>query len=435
MTWRGRLTVAALLFFTGLPWLWRAHGAGGPIVPAQPGVSPRVSAAPALVPAELLARLPPGARGASVEGFVGGEGEPARELVTLAPEPGAEPIRYDVEYTVDPELSGRVEAILRRGRVALGHVLIMDLESGGLLAYESTDPAVFPATRSYPMASLMKVVTASALLRERPTAAERACLFVGNPYRLTRARLDPPRAGRQASLERALATSNNQCFAQFAVHDLGSEAVSREMERMQLLGQPAPAHEAAQLDPVENRLDLGRLGSGLGGSRIAPLGALRLAAWVAEGAPVEPRWVGRVFDPTGHPLRIPTASKSAPVLAPGLARRLRSMLVETTRSGTARRAFRDRRGRPLLGPVRVAGKTGSLSGHDPDGRYEWFIGVAPADAPRIAIATLIVNGDLWWRNASQISAEVLQAIFCEKGTCSAEAVEVWLAARKAVERG
>ena len=96
------------------------------------------------------------------------------------------------------------------------------------------------------------------------------------------------------------------------------------------------------------------------------------------------------------------------------------MLVDTTKNGTARRAFRDSRGRPLLGSVQVAGKTGSLSGTEPDGRYEWFIGVAPADSPRVAIATVLVQGDLWWRNSSQVAADVLHGVFCEGRRCSAE---------------
>ena len=68
----------------------------------------------------------------------------------------------------------------------------------------------------------------------------------------------------------------------------------------------------------------------------------------------------------------------------------------------------------------MAGKTGSLSGKDPDGRYEWFVGVAPADRPQIAIATVLVQGHLWWRNASQIAAEVLKGVFCEKRSCTPE---------------
>jgi hypothetical protein len=96
------------------------------------------------------------------------------------------------------------------------------------------------------------------------------------------------------------------------------------------------------------------------------------------------------------------------------------MLVETTTRGTARRAFRQRNGRPLLGAIQVAGKTGSLSGTDPKGRYEWFIGVAPAEAPRIAIAVLVVQERVWWRNASQIASDVLQRVFCVGGRCDLE---------------
>jgi cell division protein FtsI/penicillin-binding protein 2 len=96
---------------------------------------------------------------------------------------------------------------------------------------------------------------------------------------------------------------------------------------------------------------------------------------------------------------------------------LRSMLVRTTTAGTARHAFRDRRGRPLLGEVRVAGKTGSLSGQDPPGKYQWFIAVAPADRPRVAVAVLQVHGPRWWRTSSQVGADVLREIFCDGRAC------------------
>jgi len=68
----------------------------------------------------------------------------------------------------------------------------------------------------------------------------------------------------------------------------------------------------------------------------------------------------------------------------------------------------------------VAGKTGNLSGRDPSGRYEWFIGVAPAEDPTIAIAVLQLHGDLWWMKSSEIAADVFRRIFCERGSCSPE---------------
>jgi cell division protein FtsI/penicillin-binding protein 2 len=106
---------------------------------------------------------------------------------------------------------------------------------------------------------------------------------------------------------------------------------------------------------------------------------------------------------------------------------MREMMVETTVRGTARRAFHPR-GRPLVPGVRVAGKTGSLSGKAPDGRYEWFIGVAPADKPRIAVAVVVVQGTVWHRTASQVSAEVFRTLFCDErgSTCTADGVSRWL---------
>jgi penicillin-binding protein A len=437
MTLRGRLTLAALTgltFATG--WgVGRDLASGPPSLVALP--APELSVAsqpPEEVPAWVLGRLPPGAR---PDEAVGSEDlaallRGADRVVERVEDPeGGPPL--EVEYTIDPELTSEVGAILARGRVALGHVIVLDPRDGRVLAYASTDPAAFPASRAYPTASLMKVVTAAAALRSTPEVARRNCHFLGSPYRLTRARLKPPRRGNIASFRKALATSNNQCFAQIGVHDLGEDAVVAEMERVGMLEAPAPGHEAGRIDPVESELDLGKLASGLAGSRIAPLAAARLAAALVDGQLVAPHWVERVTDAHGRVLSLPE-TPPRPVWTSAVAGDLRSMLVDTTLRGTARRAFRDRRGRPLLQTIRVAGKTGSLTGHDPDGHYEWFIGVAPADEPRVAVATLVVNGKLWWRSASQIAAEVLRAVFCDAGRCRVDAADARLDVLETAQR-
>jgi len=107
-------------------------------------------------------------------------------------------------------------------------------------------------------------------------------------------------------------------------------------------------------------------------------------------------------------------------MRPHLAEDLREMLVRTTTRGTARSAFRDRRGGQRLGDIEVAGKTGNLTGDEPRGRYEWFIGVAPADSPRVAVAVLQLQSDLWWVRSSELGADVLAEIFCEKRDCRPE---------------
>jgi cell division protein FtsI/penicillin-binding protein 2 len=331
-----------------------------------------------------------------------------------------------VEYTLDAELTRTVFRVLRRGRVELGHVILLDSDTGRALAYASTDVGQFPPTKSYPAASLVKVITAAAALDHAPAKANLPCRYRGSPYRLTPSRIDPPRFGNTVSLRRALATSNNQCFAQLAVHAVGQESLMKAISRFGWLDEPAPAHAAGSADPGENRFDFGKLGCGLSGCRITPLHAAQLAATLARGELVVPRWIERVVDARGRELPLSDTASPRQVVSAELAARLRTMLVDTTKSGTARRAFRKRNGAPLLGPVDVAGKTGSLSGENPGGRYEWFIGAAPADDPRIAVAVLLVQGELWWKNASEVAAEVLHTVFCSDGPCRAEGVARWI---------
>jgi peptidoglycan glycosyltransferase len=373
------------------------------------------------VPGYVLERLP--MTRAALELPVTGEAvdaPPSRapgHLFERIPAPRAADRSFTVEYTLDAQLTHQVFDVLADGHVGLGNVIVMEPNQGRVLAYASTDPERFPPTRNYPAASLVKVITAAAVLDRAPAAARIPCRFSGSPYRLTAARIDPPRRGNEITLQRALATSNNQCLAQLAVHAVGLETLIEALGRFGWLSVPAPAHATGQADPGEGRYDLGRLGCGLAGCRITPLHAAQLAASLVHGELVSPRWIERVWDPEGRELLMPEPAPDREVLSPALTNELRAMLVETTRSGTARRAFRKRNGQPLLGTVSVAGKTGSLSGKDPDGRYEWFIGVAPAENPRVAIATVVVQTPLYRRTASQVAAGVLEGVFCERGRC------------------
>jgi peptidoglycan glycosyltransferase len=433
LTLRGRLTIAGGLLGIGLVIGWIVDPIS-PVLAAleRPDVPvglPAVSAGappvrtpvePPLVPDPVLARLPITREALELPSSAAAEGRSARlyeevDVPAIAPDL-AGPLR--VEYSLDAELTRHVFSVLRKGRVKLGNVVLLDPTTGRVLAYASTDLERFPPTRTYPAASLVKIITAAAALDLDPQTARLPCRYRGSPYRLTPSRIDPPEHGRTVSLRRALATSNNQCFAQLAVHAVGQQSLLDAIGRFGWLSVPAVAHAAGAAETGDERYDVGRLGCGLAGCRITPLHAAQLAASLVHGELVTPRWIERVTDAEGRELRLPAPAAPRRVLPPDLTAELRSMLVDTTRSGTARSAFRDRRGRPLLGPVKTAGKTGSLSGKDPDGRYEWFIGVAPAESPRVAVATVLVQGDLWWRSASQVAADVLRGVFCEKRACS-----------------
>jgi cell division protein FtsI/penicillin-binding protein 2 len=396
-----------------------------PVSSASPGAG-EISPAPAAIferlpagPAEFgrasahLAKLPGGDTGAPwqparlIEWFDVGERRP--DL--------AGPLR--VEYSMDVELTRRIFRLLRLGRVARGHVIVLEPETGRVLAYVSTAPEEFPATSAYPAASLVKVITAAAALDSAPDQARRKCRYRGSPYRLTPSRVYPPSKGREMTLERSLATSNNQCLAQLAVNAVGEDALLAALDRFGWLREPAAGHAAGSATAGDDDYDLGRLGCGLAGCRITPLHAAQLAASLAHGELVEPWWVERVVDVHGRSQAQPLRRPRQRIMTEELATELREMLVRTTTKGTARSAFRDRRGRPRLGEIRVAAKTGNLSGEEPSGRYEWFVGVAPAQAPTVAVAVLQLQGDLWWVRSSEIAADVLAEIFCSERRCRA----------------
>jgi peptidoglycan glycosyltransferase len=239
----------------------------------------------------------------------------------------------------------------------------------------------------------------------------------------------PPKRGTEITMERALAMSNNQCFAQLAVNDLGANRMLDLFRRFGLLQRPGPGHEAGQAaDPHGDRFALGKLGCGLAGLQITALHAAEIAATLADGKRRPARWIERVTDAKGQSYALPKPPAAATVLTPALAADLREMMVATTVSGTARRAFHASYGRPILRAMSVAAKTGSLSGKTPPGRYEWLIALAPAERPKVAVAVLVVQQKRWHTTASQVGAQILNAIFCSGSVCRIDRADQWLTA-------
>jgi hypothetical protein len=402
------------------------------LLAAAPAVAapPRGLAGPE-VPPEILARVPDTrALLDAVPSLVPDEPGASSGMFELVDPPDsrpdlAGPLR--VEYAFDEDLTRRVYRVLERGHVRLGHVILLDPATGRILAYAFTDRARFSPTRIYPAASLIKVVTAAATLHHAPKAALEPCRFLGSPYILTRQRVRPPAGARATtmSFRDALAMSNNQCFAQLAVNQIGADHMIDAIERFGFLQPAAPGHAAGRADAGTDNYSLGLLGCGLAGCDITPLHAARLGASLARGALVEPRWIDAVYDAHNRRLATPLPRPARAVMTPELASDLRHLLVATTETGTARRAFQSKQG-PALGDIRVAGKTGSLSGPDPKGHYSWFVGAAPAEAPSVAIVAVVVREGARYRSGSHLAAEALREFFCSDGPCSAENARRWL---------
>ncbi|MBT8493078.1 MAG: penicillin-binding protein, partial [Deltaproteobacteria bacterium] len=90
---------------------------------------------------------------------------------------------------------------------------------------------------------------------------------------------------------------------------------------------------------------------------------------------------------------------------------LANMMERAVSRGTARKGFHNRRGKPYLGQIKVAGKTGSLSTDDPYTAYSWFVGFAPVDKPQYVISVLLGNPMKWHLKGHTAARLVLQKAF------------------------
>jgi peptidoglycan glycosyltransferase len=124
--------------------------------------------------------------------------------------------------------------------------------------------------------------------------------------------------------------------------------------------------------------------------------------------------IDRALDRDGRPIT-PAMATPRHVADAAAAREVGRMMELTTRIGTAKNTFRDKRGRRLL-PVEVAGKTGTLSAETDRGYvgYSWFVGYAPAEHPAIAFAVVLGNNPNWRIKATYVGRHIVSEYLSAK---------------------
>jgi peptidoglycan glycosyltransferase len=338
--------------------------------------------------------------------------------------------------TIDPRVQRAAEQALSRQHAPLGSVVVLGVDDGRVLALEGRRqgaPEVWSPELALgawaPAASVFKVVTAAALAAEGVTPETRVCYHGGLRSVEATNLVSMPRLDKECqSLAFGLAKSQNAILARLAHDHLDSAALERMAHALGFgtalpFELPTSASQAFIPGPAEP-LPFAKVAAGFWQTSLSPLHGAYLAAVVArEGLDLPLHLVAE-----GEGDKNPEGRASR-VLDERTARAVGAMMLGTTRYGTARHGFHDRRGRSYLGDIEVAGKTGSLSGwqhiEDPEATaspvpvhpedrllaYSWFVGYAPADHPAVAIAVLLANDQPWRRRAHELAREVLEAYF------------------------
>jgi cell division protein FtsI/penicillin-binding protein 2 len=230
---------------------------------------------------------------------------------------------------------------------------------------------------------------------------------------------DPARDRWCASLAMAMGRSINVVFARLAQRYLTPESLTETAGAFGF-GAPTPFDvktAAPGIDLPSNPLDFARAAAGFWHTSLSPLAGASIAQTVANGGVTfKPRIVRAVLDgeqPEWEADRDPVVLRRA--VPPRAAHELTKMMLQTVASGSAFKTFHDRKGNPYLPHIRVASKTGTLTRHEENRHYTWFVGFAPADKPEVAVSALVVNTPVWRIKGPHLAREVLRAYFAKRG--------------------
>lgn len=269
------------------------------------------------------------------------------------------------------------------------------------LNLDPTSPLLDRATQGqYPPGSTFKVVTAAAgldsgtITPETTIDAPGELDVQGQPLQN-----DFTQSFGPISLDTALTNSVNTWFAQLGER-LGEEKLFEYMDRFGFNATPAidlpsdQVYKSGVFDEGEllgphDPIDVARVAIGQERLAVTPLQMAEVAAAVAnKGSLMKPQIWSRVVDPDGRTVKSLDPSQYSRPIDEKTAAELTTAMEGVVSEGTGTNA--------AIPGVPVAGKTGTAEtpfnetcGGGAEENQAWFIGFAPADEPKIAIAATI----------------------------------------------
>jgi penicillin-binding protein A len=275
----------------------------------------------------------------------------------------------------------------------------------------------------YPPGSTFKVVTATAALNSGQYTPS-SQVNGNSPVTISGVPLqnDGNQSWGNVDLTTALTYSINTVWAQVAEH-LGRGTMTDYMKRFGFYSKPPLDYPPDELNisrpfsplgrpypPGSPNEDIGRIGIGQGGLQVTPLQMAMVAATVANGGKLMvPHLTARVVNQDGVTVKTISPSVYNQVMKASTAQELAQMMTKVVEEGTGTAA--------QLGGISVAGKTGTASIGTPGSNLTepWFIGFAPVENPKVAVAVTVdkTQGGFGGTVAAPIAKNVIQTLLSE----------------------
>jgi penicillin-binding protein A len=281
---------------------------------------------------------------------------------------------------------------------------------------DERQPLINRATSfTYPPGSIFKVVTAASALEGGDYTSESQ---IPAPDRLslpqTTATIgnfgESSCGGGTITLAASMTISCNTSFAQLGL-DLGAARLNETAEAFGIgdsINVPLPV-AASGFPGDANPPQTAQSAIGQFDVRVTPMQAALIAAGIAnDGSIMAPYMVDQILAPDLSVVSSASPSEYRRAVTAETADALTAMMTSVVSSGTGTGA--------QISGVDVAGKTGTAQRGQGQNPHAWFIGFAPADDPRVAVAVVVEDGGsvgsgaTGGRLSAPIARSVMQAV-------------------------
>jgi peptidoglycan glycosyltransferase len=329
-----------------------------------------------------------------------------------------------VEYSFDAKLQDSIEQIYKQWKPDYGAFVAMDAKTGRVLSMVSYSKVSTVAENlalkaTFPSASVFKVVTASAAIEETKITPNTVLSFTGQNHTLYRSNVlktTTNRWTRYITLKEAFAKSVNTVFGKIGAYSMRPAVLRDYADRFgfnRKIAADIPMQQGHAPIP-DDAWGVAQASSGYTRENtMSPMqGALIASTVVNDGVMMEPYLVQSVYQPDGTKLYSAQPTISRAVLDPGTALEIRQLMRETVSNGTCRATFRGFNRECAL--IDVGGKTGTLTGLEPKGKYDWFVGYAEYGGEKIAYASLTISERQWRIKSSSVARKAIETYFKSK---------------------
>lgn len=328
------------------------------------------------------------------------------------------------KYTIDEDLQKEADRLLRSYKPDYGAIFLMDATTGEILAmssFQRDNPNAPNMTlqATFPAASIFKVVTATAAVDKAGVNPEHKIHYNGGAHTLYKKNVLTERISRWTNvitLKDAFARSINTAFGRLSIENLRPEDLNEYSNRF-MFNQEIPADFPVEMGvayiPPSNGFEMAEAASGYNKSnRMSPVQGAMIAASVAnDGQMVIPYLIKSLQDESGKIIYQGTTLNHGPTMSKESAFKVREMMGQTVLAGTSRRTFRPLMKDRKFREIEMGGKTGHLTGDNPRGRVDWFIGYAFDEGRKIAVAAITVNKKFWTVKSGHLGQSMFRKYF------------------------